>query len=198
MASFGKRRPARTDYSFRRASKARIACERRATPGSRCMLDLTGLPRVLFRQTSAEKINGFRWGRPVLVQQGGIHGSSFIHPQGRRHRRRRRRRDGACRARHRPVEPEGHLAADVVLPEIARHDLWRRRSLLQDAVGSDRRQFHRSRSSPPAKSCPACRRPTPPRPARSRPATRWPIITGARTRPGRSARRCRSRSTRAA
>ena len=59
-----------------------------------------------------------------------------------------------CRAGHRAVEPENHLASRVVLPEVARHDLWRRRGLLQDALGSDGRQFHHPGLSPRARLVP--------------------------------------------
>ena len=97
------------------------------------------------------------------------------------------------------IEPEGHLAPDVVLPEVARHDLWRRRSACRRCCreatdGNFQIQVFAGRRN---RSRPAGGRRGGGRHGRGLPHGR-PTITGARTRPGRWARPCRSRSTRAA
>ncbi len=62
---------------------------------------------------------------------------------------------------HRAVQPRGQMAPDLQLPEVARHDLWRREIPGQAGVRADRRQVPdpglRGRRN---RAC-ACRRSTP-------------------------------------
>ncbi len=69
--------------------------------------------------------------------------------------------------------------------------------MMAKAVAKPPTTNSRSRSSPPARSCRACRSSTPCRPAPSRSATPRPTTISARTRPLLSAPRCRSVRTRA-
>ena len=80
------------------------------------------------------------------------------------------------------------MAPDLELSEVARHAVGRCRAVRQVRGGGDRQQVPDPASSPPARSCPACRCSTPCRTAPSRWATPRPITTSARTRPSRSAR----------
>ena len=61
--------------------------------------------------------------------------------------------------------------AGVELPEVPRHDLRRGRDRGQASSATSPTASSRSRSSPPARSCRACRSPTPCRTARSNAAT---------------------------
>ena len=95
------------------------------------------------------------------------------------------------RARHRAVDAGNQMANDGELAEIARHAL-RRRRVMGKAIAEATDNNSRSRPSPAAKSFPACRCSMPYRTAPSRWDIRRPTITSARTRPSRSAPRCRS------
>src|SRR5215472_11682331 len=74
------------------------------------------------------------------------------------------RRDRSRQARYRPVHAGAQVAADVELPEIARHHLWRAGSLRQGGRGGERQQVPdsalcrgRDRAGPAGRRCRAKR-----------------------------------------
>ena len=87
------------------------------------------------------------------------------------------------------------MAADVELPQVARHHLRHRPDAVPVYRGSDRQQIPDPALCRRASWCPACRRSTRSPAARSNAPIRRPISTSARTRRWASAPGCPSGST---
>ena len=117
-----------------------------------------------YRNATRARTRGRPWGAAarsgrgiVRKEQPRSHHETSPIPQD---RRRRARRIGGRRARHRAVDARNQMAPDVELPEVARHAVGRFGDLRQIRLRSDRQQIPDLRPSPPAKSCPPCRRST--------------------------------------
>ncbi len=116
-----------------------------------CGLHLSGPGRIL------SPFGGGFFANPHAQLKGGFNETSSIHKDrtGARRCCRRGRRAG-----HRAVDAGAQVAADVELPEIARHALWRGRDAVETRSGSDRQQIPNSmlRRWRNRSAVPGCRR----------------------------------------
>ena len=133
--------------------------------------------------------------RPGGERRHGNSQSTQVPEDGRRRRRRRGGR-GHRRARHRPVGARDEVAADLELPEVARH-IYGAAEVFAKAVAEATDNKFQIQVFAGGEIVPALQAADAVTTAPSRCATPRPTITGARTRPSRSARPCRSGSTRA-